>query len=195
MGAEQIWREKSDEDVVDACQRLSEFTPQGEAIVRAEARRRGLPDPPDPVDYCQNCGRGIYAEQAADACMNCGEALPEPVRDRLSAADDEDPIVTEVAYRSRFGHEINLVLEELERAGIAAVPGLTSPYGGDFPLARGVGADLQGTGDQSRWYVVRVASDDIERALEVIGGLPVSDGDDDERDEPTPDESPEAPTT
>jgi hypothetical protein len=44
MDAERIWREKSDEELVEAGGRLSEFTAEGERIIRAELHRRGLPD-------------------------------------------------------------------------------------------------------------------------------------------------------
>lgn len=50
MDPEQIWREKSDEDLIEAGGHLSEFTSEGERIIRGELRRRGLPDPPTPVD-------------------------------------------------------------------------------------------------------------------------------------------------
>jgi hypothetical protein len=40
MDPEQIWREKSDEDLIEACERLSEFTSEGERIIRAELARR-----------------------------------------------------------------------------------------------------------------------------------------------------------
>ena len=43
--AERIWSEKSDEDLIDAAANLGEFTPDGQRIVRAELKRRGLEDP------------------------------------------------------------------------------------------------------------------------------------------------------
>jgi hypothetical protein len=170
MGAEDVWREKPDEDLIEAGRRLSEFTPQGEQIIRAELRRRGLPDPPDPIGYCSRCGRGIYEDAPADACVNCGEPMPQAVRGRWGIAEDDDPIVTEVVYQSPIGQEIRAVIAELAQAGIAAVPGITSEYGGDYPLPDVPAEDLQDTEDDSS-YVVRVASDDAERAQEIIGAL------------------------
>jgi hypothetical protein len=84
MDPESIWREKSDEDLVEAAERLFEFTPEGERIIRAELCRRGLPDPPAPVDYCWKCGRSIYADGPDDACGNCGEPLAQAVRAKLA---------------------------------------------------------------------------------------------------------------
>jgi hypothetical protein len=43
--AERIWSEKSDEDLIDAAATLDEFTPDGQRIIRAELKRRGLEDP------------------------------------------------------------------------------------------------------------------------------------------------------
>src|SRR5436190_5372988 len=107
MDAEQIWREKSDEDLVQAGGRLFEFTSEGERIIRAELRRRRLPDPPKPVGYCAKCGRGIYADGPGDACGNCGEPFAQAVSAKLAKTDE--PLTTKVVYRSRFAHEIELV--------------------------------------------------------------------------------------
>src|SRR5689334_6710201 len=112
MDSEQIWREKSDEDLVEAGERLFEFTVEGEQIIRAELRRRGLPDPPPPMDHCWKCGRGIYVGGSVDVCENCGEPLAEAVRAKLVRSDE--PLITEVVYRSRFAHEIELVIVQLE---------------------------------------------------------------------------------
>ncbi len=79
MSAEDIWRQKPDEALVEAGRRLSEFTAEGEQIIRAELRRRGLPDPPPPVDYCWKCGRGIYEDGPGDACAYCGEPFEPPL--------------------------------------------------------------------------------------------------------------------
>jgi len=36
-----IWRAKTDDELLDAAEDLSEFTEEGERIIRAELRRRG----------------------------------------------------------------------------------------------------------------------------------------------------------
>jgi len=169
MDAEQIWREKSDEDLIEAGDRLSEFTSDGERIIRAELRRRGLPDPPTPVDYCWKCGRGIYADGPDDACENCGEPLAQAVRGRL--AETGEPLTTEVVYQSRFAHEVELVTAQLEEAGIVVAPGV----GADVRL-RYLGIPVRSLSD----YTVAVAASDASRAREIIEGLPVSHGDDEE---------------
>ncbi len=43
--AERIWREKSDEDLLDAAAELDQFTEEGRQVIRAELKRRGLEDP------------------------------------------------------------------------------------------------------------------------------------------------------
>lgn len=173
MEAEEIWREKSDDELVEAGERLFEFTADGERIIRAELRRRGLPDPPAPIDYCWKCGRGIYAAGSAEACDSCGEPFTEPVRARLSQKDE--PLITEVVYRSRFAHEIELVTAELEQAGIVVARG-ASGFGGHVAFR-----PLEIPSLELAQYTVVVAASDASRAREIIDGLPVSHGD----DEPT----------
>jgi hypothetical protein len=176
MDAERIWREKSDEDLVEAGRRLFEFTAEGEQIIRAELRRRGLPDAPAPVDYCWKCGRGIYAGGPDDACGNCGEPLAQTVSARLRGTDE--PLITEV-YRSRFAHEVELVTAQLEEAGIVVARGATG-FGGNIPLRY-----LEIPALELSAYTVVVAASDADRAREIIEGLPVSHGDD-EAPPPTP---------
>ena len=43
--AERIWRSKSDEDLVEAAAELGTYTEEGQRIIRAELKRRGLEDP------------------------------------------------------------------------------------------------------------------------------------------------------
>ena len=43
--ARDIWREKSDEELLEAAAALDEFTEEGKWIIRAELRSRGLEDP------------------------------------------------------------------------------------------------------------------------------------------------------
>ena len=166
MDAEQVWREKPDEDLVEAGEHLSEFTSEGERIIRAELRRRGLPDPPMPVDYCSKCGRGIYADGPDDACGNCGEPLAQAVRAKLT-----ETLTTEVVYRSRFAHEVELVTAQLEEAGIVVAAGGGADVRLHYP-----GIPVLSASE----YTVAVATHDASRAREIIEGLPVSRGQDDE---------------
>jgi len=47
--AEAIWAAKSDAELLEASGELFEFTEAGEHVVRAELRRRGLPEPDPPI--------------------------------------------------------------------------------------------------------------------------------------------------
>jgi hypothetical protein len=172
MDAEQIWREKSDEALIEAGGHLSEFTSEGERIIRAELHRRGLPDPPMPVDYCSKCGRGIYADGPDDTCGNCGEPLAQDVRARL--AKTNELLAIEVVYRSRFAHEVELVTAQLEEAGIVTAED-AHHFSAEMRL-RYLGIPALNTSE----YVVAVAAVDASRAREIIEGLPVSHGDDEE---------------
>jgi hypothetical protein len=51
--AEALWRSKTDEEVADAARQLSDYTEEGERIIRGELRRRGMAEPPPterPID-------------------------------------------------------------------------------------------------------------------------------------------------
>ena len=46
MNSEAIWRRKTDEEVAATGAVLAEYSEHGEAVIRAEMRRRGIPEPP-----------------------------------------------------------------------------------------------------------------------------------------------------
>ena len=51
--AEALWRGKTDEEVADAARQLSDYTEEGERIIRGGLRRRGMPEAPPterPID-------------------------------------------------------------------------------------------------------------------------------------------------
>jgi len=61
--AERIWQSKSDEDLIEAAGELESYTEDGQRIIRAELRRRGLEDP---------------LEQARFTAAALGISPPEP---------------------------------------------------------------------------------------------------------------------
>jgi hypothetical protein len=69
--AERIWGEKSDEDLLDAAGDLDQFTADGQRIVRAELKRRGLEDPVEQVGGDEP-GRGAAP---AVECLRCNVPL------------------------------------------------------------------------------------------------------------------------
>ena len=47
--ADQIWSDRTDDEVLDAARTLSDYTEDGQRVIRAELQRRGLPEPDPPV--------------------------------------------------------------------------------------------------------------------------------------------------
>jgi hypothetical protein len=68
--AQRIWREKSDDDLLEAAANLDEFTEEGKWIIRSELSRRGLEDP------VQQAG-GAWAGTVEEAleCLRCRARL------------------------------------------------------------------------------------------------------------------------
>jgi hypothetical protein len=83
---EEIWRAKSDDELLEAREDLSEFTEEGERIIRAELQRRGLPKPDPPIGSCPACGRPVARCHQGDQCSQCGEPLPPDILRALGAA-------------------------------------------------------------------------------------------------------------
>jgi uncharacterized RDD family membrane protein YckC len=65
---EQLWRAKSDEEVMEAGARLAEYTLDGREVIRAELMRRRLHAPPQ--WECSKCHERI--DDAFDSCWKCG---------------------------------------------------------------------------------------------------------------------------
>jgi rubrerythrin len=71
--AERIWSEKSDEELVEAAATLDEFTPDGQRVIRAELKRRGLEDP---VEQAGEDGEGLGDETPPGVeCLRCNVSL------------------------------------------------------------------------------------------------------------------------
>jgi len=84
--AEELWRAKTDDELLEAAEELSGYTDDGERIIRAELRRRGLPEPGRPIGACPHCGRSISPNHQGDECAQCGEPLPPEILRALGAA-------------------------------------------------------------------------------------------------------------
>ena len=74
---EQIWREKTDDEVAEAASTLSEYTEETERIIRAELQRRGLPEPergalpiPDEETRCMFVASGLEEANQIVAFLN-----------------------------------------------------------------------------------------------------------------------------
>lgn len=69
--AERIWREKSDEELLDAAAELDDFTDDGQRIIRAELKRRGLEDP---VEQAGGPADGQEPTEPLE-CLRCSTPL------------------------------------------------------------------------------------------------------------------------
>lgn len=74
--AERIWREKSDQELLDAATELEEFTEEGQRVILAEIDRRGLELPDD----VREPGIAPYSDEEADTgepleCLRCDVEL------------------------------------------------------------------------------------------------------------------------
>jgi hypothetical protein len=87
--AEVIWAAKTDDELLEAVRELSDFTAEGERVIRDELRRRGLPQPGPPVGQCPRCVRSIYRSSSRDECPQCGEPLPPDLLRALGAEPQE----------------------------------------------------------------------------------------------------------
>lgn len=89
MTLEEFWRQKSDQELKVAAQELTDYTEEAEQVIRAEIRRRGMPEPPTfirsyyglPVanrqteDYLREQVRAIHQGR----CPRCGGHGPVDV--------------------------------------------------------------------------------------------------------------------
>jgi hypothetical protein len=76
---ERIWREKSDEDLLEAAAQLGDFTEEGQQVIRAELKRRGLEDPVEQATDAKADAANAEAEEPE------GPSLPEPECTRCHA--------------------------------------------------------------------------------------------------------------
>src|SRR5215471_10808094 len=91
--AEAIWAAKTDDELLEAAEELFDFTEEGERIVRAELRRRGLPQPHPPIGTCYRCGRSIASNSPVGGCSQCGQPFPTDVLRVLEAGTHEADLV------------------------------------------------------------------------------------------------------
>src|SRR5215831_8795350 len=95
--AEAIWAAKSDDDLLEASNELFEYTEEGEHIIRAELRRRGLPEPDPPIGRCVRCGRSIASNHPGDRCSECEEPFPpEILRKVVAMTETPEPQLVSV---------------------------------------------------------------------------------------------------
>ena len=114
--AEGIWADKTDDELLEAAGELSEYTKEGERIIRAELQRRGLPQPEPPIGVCSRCGRSIDPSYLHEQCSQCGEPFPPEILRLLGAPTPE--VMLETVLRTADAGLIPLVKSLLEGEGI-----------------------------------------------------------------------------
>ncbi len=78
---EKIWREKSDEDLLEAAAQLADFTEEGQRVIRAELQRRGMEDPVEQAGESASVIEATEPEEGGPeetASDRPDETLPEP---------------------------------------------------------------------------------------------------------------------
>lgn len=114
--SEEIWRAKSDDELLEAREDLSEYTEEGERIIRAELQRRGLPKPDAPIGSCPACGRPVARYHQGDQCSQCGEPLPPDILRALGAAAIESTDDMAMA-RASDGESLTVTWELVRSVG------------------------------------------------------------------------------
>ena len=79
---ETLWRDKSDEEVLDAARHLGEYRLEAQFVIRQELARRQIRLPES--WECSNCHEKV--EDSFDACWKCGRSK-DGLEQRFSAAD------------------------------------------------------------------------------------------------------------
>jgi hypothetical protein len=76
--AERIWAEKSDDALIEAAAELEAYTEEGQRVIRAELKRRGLEDPVEQAQFTASA-LGLEATPEAEeesqlpspSCLRC----------------------------------------------------------------------------------------------------------------------------
>ena len=158
-----IWTAKSDDELLDAAQELSEFTEEGERIIRAELHRRGLPQPDPPIGECSRCGRSIARNNLHDQCSQCGEAFPPEILRELGSQTPAAALVS--VLRTGDAGLIPFAKSLLEGEGIEYL--VSGENLQDLLGAGRLGGYNYVTGPAEFW----VHTDDAERARALLDGL------------------------
>lgn len=73
MSSESVWRNKSDEDVLAAVEKLDEYTPEGQRVILAEAERRRSPEYLGSLAAADKKRQDIHEAIQKGLCPSCGK--------------------------------------------------------------------------------------------------------------------------
>lgn len=123
--AEQVWRSKTDDEVVEAGHVLADYTEEGERIIRAELRRRGLAEPLAPIGRCSRCDRSIHEDDAGLKCVQCGEPFPAAIQSivfgNIARGTHDQALAAAFGSPSEYPDALQqAVSAEMERRGLTS---------------------------------------------------------------------------
>ena len=157
-----LWAAKSDDDLLEAANELFDYTEAGERVIRAELRRRGLPEPAPPIGTCSRCGRSLPSNHPGDRCSECDEPFPPEILRKLVARTTEPALVS--VLRTEDPGLVPLAKSMLDQEGIEHLvrgEDLQDPFGARL-----------GKGGYARDLVeFWVREEDAERARTLFDGL------------------------
>lgn len=91
-----VWRNKSDEELLEAAAVIDEYTDEGQSIIRAELRRRRLHEPSSLIGVCAGCGSAITEAADGNECPHCGVPYPPEVLRAFGAATPKGTTIAEL---------------------------------------------------------------------------------------------------
>jgi hypothetical protein len=155
MNDDPFWRSQSDEQLLEAANALSDYTEDGEKIIRTELRRRGLAQPPEPIGRCATCGRSLHANDRDGVCAQCGTPFPPDILARTPP--DAEQGHGELIRLARFEDvaDASATRTMLEAAGISAFVPIDPP---DVPASN------------PEWVELLVWAEDYEAARDMLRG-------------------------
>lgn len=167
--AEGIWAGRSDEELLEAAKKYSEYTEDAERVIRVELARRGLEPPEPPIGACSRCGSWIARGHSLDGCSRCGEPFPPEILHVLGAPEGGAPLEPEVTLES--------VLRTADAGLIAIAKSLLEGEGIEYLLRGDRLPDLFGAGRLGGFNILTGPAEflvhprDAERARALLEGF------------------------
>ncbi|MBN2339581.1 MAG: DUF2007 domain-containing protein [Acidobacteria bacterium] len=178
--AEGIWAGRSDVELLEAAERFSEYTEEGERGIRVELARRGLAQPEPPIGACSRCNRAIARGHSLDRCSRCGEPFPPDILHVLGAPDGGAPVEPEVMLES--------VLRTADAGLIAVAKSLLEGEGIEYLVRGDRLPDLFGAGRLGGFNILTGPAEFLVHPRDAERARALLDGTDAPPPEPDPEE-------
>jgi hypothetical protein len=134
--AEAHWRGKRDEELAEAASQLSDYTEEGERIIRAELRRRGMAEPPPTARSLGDGSSPVDESQLVVVGMFPNPIDAELARSALQAADIESLVSADDAGGLRpslWLSGVRLLVRSEDAEHAQEILGLSPPESLDVP--------------------------------------------------------------